>query len=147
MALVANAPWYGAGFRIASGAKINDGALDLAVVGSVGKLDLLRHWVRSLLPGPSYLPATRLYRASEVTIEGPVDLPAHADGFALGGMPHTFRAIPAALQVYVGFPADPREPAFIEHRKPRIRLPFRRPRAATKALLSIRRAPPLPKEG
>jgi diacylglycerol kinase (ATP) len=42
-AVVANGPWFGGGIGIAPEAQLNDGYLDLTIVGNVGMTDFLRH--------------------------------------------------------------------------------------------------------
>lgn len=119
LVLVANTPSYGAGIRLAPRARIDDGWLDVVVIGDVGKPALLRHWLRSLVAEPPPLPATRHFRARAITVAGPPGLPAHADALPLADAPHTFRVRPAALRVYAGVPPDARSAAFDAGRCPR----------------------------
>ncbi|WP_084478942.1 diacylglycerol/lipid kinase family protein [Nocardia jejuensis] len=100
MVAVGNTRTYGGGMLIAPDAIIDDGLLDLTVVGAMSRLDLLR-----LLPALSSgkridHPAAVQYRAASVTLSAP-NAPATADGDPAGFLPATFRAHSNAVRVLV----------------------------------------------
>ncbi|MFD0363911.1 diacylglycerol kinase [Nocardia sp. GCM10030253] len=100
MVAVGNTRTYGGGMLICPDAIMDDGLLDLTVVGAVSRLDMLR-----LLPALSAgkridHPATKLYRAAQVTLTAP-GAPATADGEPAGTLPVTISAVPGALTVLV----------------------------------------------
>lgn len=100
MVAVGNTRTYGGGMLITPDAVIDDGLLDLTVVGAMPRLDMMR-----LLPALSAgkrieHPATVQYRASKVILTAP-GAPATADGDPAGMLPATFLAHPAALEVLV----------------------------------------------
>ncbi|UGT41708.1 YegS/Rv2252/BmrU family lipid kinase [Nocardia yamanashiensis] len=100
MVAVGNTKTYGGGMLITPDAELDDGLLDLTVVGAMPRLDMLK-----LLPALSAgkrieHPATVQYRASTITLTAP-NAPATADGDPAGHLPATFEAHRAALEVLV----------------------------------------------
>jgi YegS/Rv2252/BmrU family lipid kinase len=97
--VVANAPWYGGGLRVAPGALLDDGLLDLVTVGALPRRKLvpmlaaLRRGAHLGLPGI----ATRQVR--QITIAADRPLPVYADGEPLGRGEVTVRVRPAALRL------------------------------------------------
>jgi diacylglycerol kinase (ATP) len=95
---IANAKFMGGGFMIAPDAKIDDGELHLAVVGDVGKADLLK-----TLPGVYSgkhvnHPKFAQYPAQRIRIETVEPARVQVDGEMLGAAPVTFTVEPGALQ-------------------------------------------------
>ncbi|MFB7717690.1 diacylglycerol kinase family protein [Nocardia sp. NPDC056100] len=100
MVAVGNTRTYGGGMLITPDAVIDDGLLNLTVVGAMPRRDLLR-----LLPALSAgkrieHPATTQYTAARFTLTAP-DAPATADGDPAGMLPATFIAHPGALEILV----------------------------------------------
>ncbi|WP_406237066.1 diacylglycerol kinase [Nocardia sp. NBC_01009] len=100
MVAVGNTRTYGGGMLICPDAIMDDGLLDLTVVGAVSRLDMLR-----LLPALSAgkridHPATKQYRTAQVTLTA-AGAPATADGEPAGTLPVTISAVPGALTVLV----------------------------------------------
>jgi diacylglycerol kinase (ATP) len=97
MAVVANGAHYGGGMRIAPGADPTDGALDLVVLGAIGRLELLA-WLPAVYRGAHVRnPRVALRRERAVTVRA--DLPVHADGEAAGHAPVTIGVRPGALRL------------------------------------------------
>lgn len=96
---VANAPTYGGGMRIAPEARLDDGLLDLTVVGPVGRLDFLRTFPRVFRGTHVRHPLVTTLRAREVTVEALEPGDAYADGERVGPLPFTATAVPGALEV------------------------------------------------
>ncbi|MBF6356931.1 hypothetical protein IU449_20695 [Nocardia higoensis] len=100
MVAVGNTRTYGGGMLICADAEMDDGYLDVTVVGAVSRLSMLR-----LLPALSAgkrieHPAVTQYRVRAVTLASP-GAPATADGEPAGTLPVTLRAVPRALTVLV----------------------------------------------
>ncbi len=100
MVAVGNARSYGGGMLICPDAVIDDGLLEVTVVGAMPRRDMVR-----LLPALSAgqrvdHPALSQYRATTVELRAP-DAPVTADGEPVGVLPTTFRALPGALPVLV----------------------------------------------
>ncbi|GAA0459978.1 hypothetical protein Aca07nite_41900 [Actinoplanes capillaceus] len=101
--VVANAPWYGGGLRVAPHARLDDGLLDIVIVGALPRgrmlraLAALRHGTHLELPGIE----TR--RARTVTVTANRPLPVYADGEPLGSGPLTVSVRPGDLRL-IGAP-------------------------------------------
>ncbi|MFF0607617.1 diacylglycerol/lipid kinase family protein [Nocardia tengchongensis] len=100
MVAVGNTRTYGGGMLICPDAEIDDGLLDLTVVGAMSRLEMLR-----LLPTLSSgkridHSAVVQYQAREIRLSAP-GAPATADGDPAGLLPALFRAHPGALDVFV----------------------------------------------
>lgn len=100
MVAIGNTRTYGGGMLVCPDAVMDDGFLDLTVVGAVSRLDMLR-----LLPALSAgkridHPKSKQYRVAQVTLTAS-GAPATADGEPAGALPITLRAVPGALTVLV----------------------------------------------
>ncbi|WP_024803252.1 YegS/Rv2252/BmrU family lipid kinase [Nocardia sp. BMG51109] len=100
MVAVGNTRTYGGGMLVCPDAAIDDGLLDLTVVGAMTRLDMVR-----MLPALSAgkridHPAVTRYRAAEITLTAP-HAPVTADGDPAGMLPAVFRALPAVQPVLV----------------------------------------------
>ncbi|MET9025424.1 diacylglycerol kinase [Nocardia sp. NPDC004168] len=100
MVAVGNTRTYGGGMLICPDAIMDDGLLDLTVVGALSRREMLR-----LLPALSAgkrqnHPEVKQFRAAAVTLTA-TGAPATADGEPAGTLPLTIRAVPAALTVLV----------------------------------------------
>ena len=109
MVAVANCPSYGGGMHIAPAASLDDGRLDVVVIGAVGKLTCL-DLLRKVFSGRHVEhPAVSVHRASRVELAADRPLAVYADGEPAGALPATFEALPAAITVLAadgapGFP-------------------------------------------
>lgn len=101
----ANGAYYGGGMRIAPDAALDDGLLDLCIVGDISRAAALRQ-----LPGiyrgrHTRHPAVRMARAHRLRIEGE-GAPVHLDGEPFGRLPLDVVVRPSALQVAAAAPAS-----------------------------------------
>jgi len=97
-AVVCNGPWYGWGFEVAPGARIDDGKLELVVFGG-GRLAVLRELIAAGIDRDR--PARgRRYLGKKIVLSSREPLEVHADGQLVGSLPQTFEALPQALRVY-----------------------------------------------
>ena len=97
-AVVSNGPWYGWGFEAAPGARLDDGMLDLVIIGD-NKLHALREMIAAAIDRGR--PARgRRYRGARITLSATDELAVHADGAIVGNLPQTFTVRPKALKVY-----------------------------------------------
>lgn len=97
-AVVCNGPWYGWGFEVAPGARIDDGKLELVVFGG-GRLAVLRELIAARIDRDR--PARgRRYLGKKIVLSSREPLEVHADGQLVGSLPQTFEALPRALRVY-----------------------------------------------
>jgi diacylglycerol kinase (ATP) len=96
---VANGAWYGGGMMIAPGARPDDGALDVVVIGALSRRELLT-WLPTIFRGTHLRhPAVSMYRATRVEIRAATPLPAHVDGELAGTTPLFAEIRPRALRL------------------------------------------------
>ena len=97
--VVANGPYYAGGMKIAPSASPTDGALDLVVIGALGRLELLR-WLPTVYRG-THLANSRigLRHVRRARVEGATPLPTHVDGEPAADTPVTFLVCPRALRL------------------------------------------------
>lgn len=95
---VGNARSYGAGMRVTPDAILDDGLLDLTVLGPVSKPEFLRTFPKVYRGTHVSHPAVTTRRARVVTVacDG---VTAYADGEFLADLPVTCECVPGALQV------------------------------------------------
>ena len=98
--VAANGRWFGGGMRIAPQADPADGALDVVVLGALGRLELLR-WLPTIYPGTHVRhPRVRVCRARRLRVSGAA-LPTHVDGEPAAATPVTLSVEPGALRLRV----------------------------------------------
>jgi diacylglycerol kinase (ATP) len=104
---VANGQSYGAGIRIAPGARMDDGLLDVVVVASTSRLELLRTFPKTFSGRHVDHPAVTIHRAAKVGIDADPAQWVFADGEELGQLPLAFESVPGAISAL----ASPDAPA------------------------------------
>lgn len=95
--LAANGQFFGGGFQIVPGARIDDGILNVAIIGDIGRLDLLRTVPRLYRGQHTAHPCFRQAPARLVHVESAVAALVELDGEVAGRTPVTFSVLPAAL--------------------------------------------------
>lgn len=95
---VGNGPSYGGGMRVCPDAVLDDGLLDVTVVGPCSRTTLLRVFPRVYRGTHTSHPAVTVHRATRVALacEG---VSAYADGERIGPLPLTVRAVPGAVRL------------------------------------------------
>jgi YegS/Rv2252/BmrU family lipid kinase len=106
---VANGPSYGGGMRIAPAAALDDGLLDVVVIGETSTAELLRTFPRVFSGRHVDHPAVSVRRAGRVELDADRTLAVYADGEPAGTLPATFEVRRAAIAVLAadgapGFP-------------------------------------------
>ena len=97
--VVANGPYYGGGMKIAPGAELTDGWLDLIVLGDLGAWEIIC-WTPSVYRGKHLAnPKVTSARGRTVSIDSPAPLPVHVDGEVCGETPVRISVLPAALRL------------------------------------------------
>lgn len=97
---VGNGTSYGGGMHITPGAELDDGLLDVLVVGPMSVPGLLAVFPRVFRGTHVTHPAVTVRRARRVRLSTP-GVVAYADGERLGPMPVEVEAVPGALDVLV----------------------------------------------
>jgi len=96
---LANGEYYGGGMRIAPGASLDDGQLDLCVVGDVSRITALRQ-LANLYRGTHVAhPKVDMLRGRSVSIDGDRATLVHLDGEPFGHLPLRVDLHPARLLV------------------------------------------------
>lgn len=97
---VGNGPSFGGGLRICHGASIDDGWLDVVIIKTMTKLDLVRTYPKLFTGGHTRHPQYEHHRVRSVTVAAP-GITAYADGERIGALPLTVDVAPLALKVLV----------------------------------------------
>ncbi len=95
---VANGPSFGGGLRIAEGAILDDGLLDVVVIGPMSKPELIRTYPRLFRGTHVDHPMFSRHRVKRVTVACP-GIVGYADGERYGALPLTVECVPQAIQV------------------------------------------------
>ena len=100
-AVLANAPAYGGGLRIAPHASLDSDCLDLCLFAWTDRHRFVRHLRASRGGGHLGLPGVSYLQARRATVSAPGSVWVQTDGELLGELPMTFECVPAALSVIV----------------------------------------------
>ena len=95
---VGNGPSFGGGLRICEGASLDDGLLDVVVIGPMSRPELVRTYPKLFKGTHVHHPQFSRYRVRRVTVAAP-GITAYADGERFGPLPLTVEAVPGALEV------------------------------------------------
>lgn len=87
MVTVANTPYTGLGLTLAPDARLDDGLLDVRIVGRFSKTELVHHFWSIAFGRRAYHPRIRTERSRRVRIESHRPLPVRADDRDLGTTP------------------------------------------------------------
>jgi len=95
----ANGAYYGGGMRIAPDALVDDGRLDVCIVGDISRRTALRQ-LPNLYRGTHVRhPAVSMHACSRLRVEGGAETRIHLDGEPFGGLPLEVALHPGALRV------------------------------------------------
>jgi diacylglycerol kinase (ATP) len=98
---VGNARSYGGGMKVTPKAVIDDGLLDICLVGKMNKLKLMC-WVPTIFFGAHLrLKQVEYFQAKQIRIEAERELELYADGEFAGRTPVEIGILPGALRVIV----------------------------------------------
>jgi YegS/Rv2252/BmrU family lipid kinase len=98
---IANGRFFGGGMRVAPHAQLDDGLLDVVVIGPVGLKDFLR-WGHLLYRGKHLRhPRVQVFRARTVHAFSQTEVSVETDGEIVGTLPATFTVLPRAMRVCV----------------------------------------------
>jgi YegS/Rv2252/BmrU family lipid kinase len=95
----ANSGFYGGGMRLAPHARLDDGALDVILVGECSPLRFVRTLPTVFRGSHIRSPLVTELRGAEVHVDADRPFTVYADGDPIGHLPITMRAVPAAVQV------------------------------------------------
>ena len=98
----ANAPSYGGGIKIAPEARLDDGRLDVCVVGCMGKARLLRLFPSVYSGSHLSIPEVKYFQTERLQVETKTPTAVYADGEYMCRTPVEVSIERAALRVIVG---------------------------------------------
>ena len=99
LAATGNTSIYGGQMKIAPTAVVDDGMLDLCLVRSVSRLEVLKMVPRIFNGGHVHHPAVSLHRVRRLSIESREPLWLWADGERVAQTPATIEVVPKALSI------------------------------------------------
>ena len=101
MVAAANGRFFGGGMKIAPYARLDDGLLDVVMIGRVSLLDFIR-WGRRFYRG-RYLhhPRVKYLKASTILAKSEDPVPVEVDGETVGRLPAAFSVLPRAVRIRV----------------------------------------------
>lgn len=103
---VGNAPAYAGGMRICPQARMDDGLLEVCIIGDMGRAGLLL-LLPSVFSGRHVRhPRVSCHAVRRLHIDGPAHVAVHADGEPAGRLPMDFAVAPAALRLWMPAPAN-----------------------------------------
>ena len=103
---VGNGSSYGGGMRVCPDACVDDGLLDVTVLGPISKPEFIRVFPTVYKGTHVDHPAVRVRRTRTVTLSA-AGVTAYADGERVSVLPLTCDSVPGALTVYAPGPAVP----------------------------------------
>jgi len=95
---VGNGPAFGGGLRIAHGAELDDGLLDVVVIKPLSRRELVRTYPKLFDGSHVSHPQYERHRVRRVSIAS-AGIVGYADGERFGPLPLSVEAVPGALQV------------------------------------------------
>jgi len=100
---VGNSRAYAGGMQIVPDARVDDGLLDVCVIGDMSRAKLLRHFPKVFSGSHLSVPGIHIYRGEHITVEalGGDSMEVWADGERVGPLPATMEPRRAALRVRV----------------------------------------------
>lgn len=101
LAATGNTPYYGGGMMIVPPADPRDGRLDLCLVRSAPRLDVVRMITKVFSGGHLKHPSVAIYPVQKLDISSPQSLWLWADGERIAKLPATVEVVPGCLPVLV----------------------------------------------
>jgi diacylglycerol kinase (ATP) len=95
---VGNAKSYGAGMKVTPDAEIDDGLVDITVLGPVSKVEFLKAFPKVFKGTHKDHPAVTMRRAKTVSLAAE-DVTVYADGEYIGELPIGCQTVQGAVQV------------------------------------------------
>jgi diacylglycerol kinase (ATP) len=96
---ITNSPSYGGGLYVTPDASVNDGVLDLLILNSVSRMELIKIFPTVYEGKHVTHPAVEIIRAKTIEIHS-AGMPAYSDGEHVGESPVICKVLPGALKVF-----------------------------------------------
>ncbi len=101
MAAAANTGRFGGGMRVAPDAQVDDGLLEVVVIGDSSRMKFIRGTPKVFRGTHIHEPNVYVWRAREVRLDADRQFAVYADGDELARTPALVSVVPAALRVRV----------------------------------------------
>lgn len=95
---VANNVSYGGGMKVVPSAVLDDGLLDVLILGPVSTLTFIRVFPKVFSGAHVTHPAVRIIRGRRIELDAP-GIVAYADGERIGPLPRIVEVVPGALRI------------------------------------------------
>lgn len=95
---VANAQSYGGGMQVVPTARMNDGLLDVLILGELSKATFIRVFPMVFSGKHIRHPAVRIIKGRRVELDAP-GIVAYADGERIGPLPRSIAVVPGAMHI------------------------------------------------
>jgi diacylglycerol kinase (ATP) len=102
---VGNAVSYGGGMKVTPNALLDDGLLDICILGALSKFEFLKAFPKVFSGTHVTHPAVQMLNGRMVEVSAEREMQVFADGDHVGTLPATFELLPGALRV-VAPPGD-----------------------------------------
>ena len=99
--IIANAKSYGGGLLFCPQADMQDGLLDVLILGQCSRIKLARFLFRAWLGRPGMHDWIRRVQAGSLTIEGPAGIYVQADGELVGELPLEVKLLPSTFPLII----------------------------------------------
>ncbi len=96
---ITNSPSYGGGLYVTPKAEVEDGELDLFILNSISRMELIKLFPKVYEGKHVTHPAVEIIRAKHVEIHSE-GMPAYSDGEHVGESPVVCKVLPGALKVF-----------------------------------------------
>ena len=101
---VGNAVSYGGGMKVTPDARMDDGVLDLCILGAVPKFEFVRTFPKVFSGKHVTHPSVQMLRGRRIEISADRPFEVYGDGERFGRLPATFTVVPGALPVVAPAP-------------------------------------------
>jgi YegS/Rv2252/BmrU family lipid kinase len=95
----ANGQFFGGGMQVAPHAQLDDGLLDVVVIGPVGLVDFLCWGLRFYRGQHLSHPRIQYFKANTIGAFSRAPIPVETDGETIGTLPATFTVLPRGLRL------------------------------------------------
>jgi diacylglycerol kinase (ATP) len=99
MVTVANAPFYGGGMKIAPGADMNDGVLNICIVEEISKFELLQQFPRVFKGTHISHPRVMMKTGKKIKLASDENREIFADGEYAGSLPGEYTIGTQKIQI------------------------------------------------
>jgi diacylglycerol kinase (ATP) len=102
LVVLGNSTSYGGGMKVTPAALLNDGELDICIVGAMKTAAFLRAFPKVFRGSHTNHPKVTMLRGRTVKLEADRRVNVFADGERVGPLPAVFEVLPEALPVVIG---------------------------------------------